>query len=458
MEAAVRKATRLDYNPPKQKHLQTLINLTFQSPGNAASIIDILDKRLRENSWIIIFKVLIIIHTLMKLGDGEKVISYVETKPSALDTSKLREKSSGVVHIQNIYLYTAYLEQRVIAYRHLRVDYVKKTMGGKEGRLRRLPVKDGLLKETIVLQKQIGTLLKSNFILEDVDSGISLYAYGLLVEDLVILFQVINESIVNILEHYFTMDKEDARTSLEIYKKFAKQTEDTSVFLDRARRLQNDLSMTIPTVKHAPLSLAAALQEYLDNTNEISSNSKPSLEHSNTAEPTAAPQDNNTITFNAQTRQPKELTDFFASLENETVTIYNNQQQQLIPVISSQPTGHNPFRTNTPPNASVQQPFVALPQQPMLPTLTTSNQQVNPFRASTMPQMNTPFSSTLALQPPLLTPQPQQSLSSNPFTLSTQQQQPTIMVAAPTPLNNKNPFHNTANNKQQQPWGNSSIF
>lgn len=156
----------------------------------------------------------------------------------------------GVVHIQNIYLYTAYLEQKVIAYRHLRVDYVKNTMGSKEGRLRHLSVKDGLLKETVVLQKQIGTLLKSNFILEDVDNNISLYAYRLLVEDLLVLFQVINESIVNILEHYFAMDKSDARTSLEIYKRFAKQTEDTISFLDRARRLQNDLNISIPTVKH----------------------------------------------------------------------------------------------------------------------------------------------------------------------------------------------------------------
>jgi hypothetical protein len=28
METAVRKATRLDYNPPKQKHLQSMIRLT----------------------------------------------------------------------------------------------------------------------------------------------------------------------------------------------------------------------------------------------------------------------------------------------------------------------------------------------------------------------------------------------------------------------------------------------
>lgn len=54
------------------------------------------------------------------------------------------------------------MEQKVIAFRHLKYDYVKNTMESKEGKLRRLSVKDGLLKETVVLQKQIGTLLKCN--------------------------------------------------------------------------------------------------------------------------------------------------------------------------------------------------------------------------------------------------------------------------------------------------------
>lgn len=67
-----------------------------------------------------------------------------------------------MVHIQNIYLYTSYLEQKVIAFRQLKYDYVKNTMGSKVGKLRRLSVKDGLLKETVVLQKQVGSLLKCN--------------------------------------------------------------------------------------------------------------------------------------------------------------------------------------------------------------------------------------------------------------------------------------------------------
>ncbi|KAI7876483.1 ANTH domain-containing protein [Mucor mucedo] len=500
METAVRKATRLDYNPPKQKHLQTLTSLTFQSPGNAASIIDLLDKRLRENSWIIIFKVLITIHTLMRLGDGDKTIAYVETKPSALDTSKLREKSSGVVHIQNIYLYTAYLEQKVIAYRHLRYDYVKNTMGSKEGRLRHLSVKDGLLKETIVLQKQIGSLLKCNFILDDVDNNISLYAFRLLVEDLLVLFQVINESIVNILEHYFAMDKTDARTSLDIYKRFAKQTEDTISFLDRARRLQHELNISIPSVKHAIyFGLSWGSNPFIA-TAQPSANFTPNQQQ---------PQQQQQLQQQQQ-QQPKELLDFFTSLENEKVNIFYNpviQQQPMFTPIMAQPTGHNPFRTNDnsnmmmiPQQQQQQQSLSSiLPQQQsmpsmmpqqsmpsmmpqqstssMLPQQSTSSmlpqQQTgtaNPFRSNTMPQMSTStptlpyFNNSGQFQSMGNTPM--QNVTNNPFAMSPtsaspqqQQQQPsTIMVAAPMAGASHNPF-NTATPKHQQlqPWG-SSLF
>lgn len=46
------------------------------------------------------------------------------------------------------------------------------------------------------------------------------------------------------------MNKSDARTSLGIYKRFARQTEETTNYLDRMKRLQNDLNMNIPMLKH----------------------------------------------------------------------------------------------------------------------------------------------------------------------------------------------------------------
>ena len=46
------------------------------------------------------------------------------------------------------------------------------------------------------------------------------------------------------------MGKPEAQRSLEIYKRFAKQTEEIHIYLDHAKRLERDMNMSIPTVKH----------------------------------------------------------------------------------------------------------------------------------------------------------------------------------------------------------------
>jgi hypothetical protein len=46
------------------------------------------------------------------------------------------------------------------------------------------------------------------------------------------------------------MSKPDAKESLDIYKKFAKQTEAVIDYLSMAKRLQRDLEIDIPVGKH----------------------------------------------------------------------------------------------------------------------------------------------------------------------------------------------------------------
>lgn len=52
------------------------------------------------------------------------------------------------------------------------------------------------------------------------------------------------------IEHYFEMNKSDATTALNIYKTFAQQTELTITYLNEARKLENNLQMSIPPIKH----------------------------------------------------------------------------------------------------------------------------------------------------------------------------------------------------------------
>ncbi|KAI8389352.1 AP180 N-terminal homology domain-containing protein [Blakeslea trispora] len=267
METAVRKATRLEYRPPKEKHLLTLKSLTLQSPHLIDSILSLLERRLKERTWIITYKVLLIVHYLMRDGNSELVAEAVLHRPSVLDASRMKNKTAGN-HVQNIYLYRAYLDERLIVYRQLDRDYVRRVHDG-EHRLRHLSVAHGLLSETDALQRQMASVLKCKFnVSEEGEHAITFVAYRMVIDDLLALFQAINESIVNLLEHYFEMNKENATKSLKIYRRFAEQTELTIDYLNEAKRYQQDLQMNIPAVKHAPLSLAAALEEYLVEMNQ----------------------------------------------------------------------------------------------------------------------------------------------------------------------------------------------
>lgn len=56
------------------------------------------------------------------------------------------------------------------------------------------------------------------------------------------------------IEHYFAMPKMDARLSLEVYKRFARQTEQIVNFLNRAKVLERELGITIPIARHVSIT------------------------------------------------------------------------------------------------------------------------------------------------------------------------------------------------------------
>ncbi|ORX56207.1 ANTH-domain-containing protein [Hesseltinella vesiculosa] len=265
MEIAVRKATRLEYRPPKQKHIRTLVNLTFHKPALIDEMLVSLARRGRENSWIIIFKVLIIVHTLLRQGNGSQTISRLEKHTEALSIHRLKEKASG--SIQNLHMYHQYLYEKLDIYRDCGIDYIKSSTKHEPSHLRHLPVSQGLLRETRLVQKQIASCLSCKFQMDIGDNAISCTAYRLVVEDLLDLCAVVNEAVVNILEHYFTMSKADATNALEIYKTFANQMDRVAEYLDLARRVERELEISIPKLNHAPVSLVSTLEDYLNEEN-----------------------------------------------------------------------------------------------------------------------------------------------------------------------------------------------
>ncbi|GAN04401.1 hypothetical protein MAM1_0062d03861 [Mucor ambiguus] len=401
METAVRKATRLEYRPPKEKHLQTLKNLTFENPASIDGILMNLEKRLKERSWIITYKVLVILHYLMREGNCVRVVDAVIKRPSVLDASKIKNKShndctTAPANVQNIYLYRAYLDERVIAFRRLKRDYVAASSSKEEGRLRHLLVKDGLLKETAALQRQMESVLKCNFYLDEKDPQITWFAYRMVIEDLLALFQAVNEGVVNILEHYFEMNKADATAALNIYKTFAQQAELTIAYLNDARKLENDIQLAIPPIKHAPLSLAAALEEYLndgsaDKVNNSQSEPLPSatqtsVQRSQSMSQQAPPQPSFQPPLQQSMQQHQTYTQ--AQMQNDPFGIQQQQQQQA--------TMDAAFSTVNR-QSSFSLPRQQQPQGAMTSLQATSMQAPNPFlTAMSQSPVNSPFATISA--------------------------------------------------------------
>ncbi|KAL1641582.1 hypothetical protein SLS61_010049 [Didymella pomorum] len=401
-EKSVKGGTKIKLAAPKSKYVEHILVATHAGEAGVAEIFRALTNRLRDSTWTIVFKSLIIVHLMIREGEPEVTLKYLAQNP----TRKLAINSFTEVQTQghNIRTYTEYLLRRAIEYGATKVDYVR----GGEGRLKRLTIDKGLLREAESVQEQIRYLLKCQPFDDEPENEITLTAFRLLTMDLLVLFHVMNEGTINILEHYFEMSKPDATRALAIYRTFARQTEAVVQYLSLARSHEHSTRLEIPKIKHAPTSLAASLEEYLNDkdfeinrrqyiaekeakksggksTNGTSKASEPrpttssQLASQPSAQPPALPKVN--------TNAP--LIDLFASLEDNQQTMATQApMQQQYP----QQTGFDQgFQQQ-----GFQQPAFQMPQQ-------TANemafgQQQQPFMQQTAQSTN-PFQMQQQQQP-----------------------------------------------------------
>ncbi|KAG6374848.1 hypothetical protein JVT61DRAFT_4233 [Boletus reticuloceps] len=305
LDKVVKLACKPKPAPPKAKYLDPIIAATWSEEGAIHDVCKALVPRLREPNAIVVFKALIVLHTMIRNGATDNVLSHL----SSSEILRLRNVSTGNWEgynaPQNMQHYALYLDSRIRAYRELKHDAIRvqaetnrdlrlnnsieedlayttapppkasstksktpqrsKTIMGRK--LRLMTVEKGLLRETKMVQKMIDSLVECRFYLDDLEDELTITALRMLVKDILILFQAGNEGVINVLEHYFEMSKYDAEEALSIYRNFCDQTERVVEYLGVAKKLQNLLNVSIPNLKHAPVSLASSLQEYLDDPN-----------------------------------------------------------------------------------------------------------------------------------------------------------------------------------------------
>ncbi|KAF8817472.1 ANTH-domain-containing protein [Phlegmacium glaucopus] len=463
-DKVVKLACKPKAAPPKAKYIDPIIAATWSNDGAVHDVCKALSPRIREPNTIIVFKALIVLHTMIRNGATDNVLSYL----SSSEVLRLRNISSGnwegYATPQNLQVYALYLDSRIRAYKDLKHDAIRvqaesnrdmrnsasieedgyrgrkdrstkpsaasvptrsKTIMGRK--LRSMTVEKGLLRETKVVHGMIDTLVECRFYLDDLEDELTTTALRMLVKDLLILFQAGNEGVINVLENYFEMSHVDATEALDIYRHFCKQTDLVVEYLGVAKKLQNLLNVPIPNLKHAPVSLAGALQEYLDDPNfeqnrieyktnkeaverppksnvngkkpdaaSSASANKPSLSTSSEAPKVSTSQQ---VATSSQ-QGSKDIIDFFAAIDEEHPTTVNPQNQSMGYV---QP-GSNPFAMAN--GQNYQQPQVTMqPTGFIVPQQTAVPQPPNPFgiflgqQQQQQQPAHRPFSSYLMSQP-----------------------------------------------------------
>ncbi|EXJ61367.1 uncharacterized protein A1O5_11925 [Cladophialophora psammophila CBS 110553] len=490
MEKIVKGATKIKLAAPKSKYIEPILSATHGGESGAAEVFRTLQLRLRDSTWTIVFKALIVVHLMIREGQPEVTLRYISESPKRLAISSFTE---GQTQGLNIRRYSEYLLERVRAFRDTKTDFVK----SGAGKMRRLTVEKGLLRQTEIVQDQIEALVRCDLLgTHDPDNEISLTAFRLLTLDLLELFKVMNEGTINVLEHYFEMSRPDAERALQIYKTFGRQTEMVVQYLSLARQYEMSTRLEVPRLKHAPTTLTNALEEYL-NDPDFELNRRQYLaqqEAKRTGKPVSAAPSSNPFdkpatkeaaaTSSVAKPQPlqsppkgpaPDLIDFFESIEQNQQTMgqanFNPQPQfqQGTPQAQSYQQAPVPLQMGYNPFLQQQQTFQsqALPQaqtQPLQTDFTGAGfggygaqpqQQVPPaggFQFSTqlspIPQNGVAnFQSQSFPSAPLSPIQPQQT-STNPFRQSTMNtgSTPFSPVSPPAPARSStNPFakHNT---------------
>ncbi|KAM8899666.1 phosphatidylinositol-binding clathrin assembly protein isoform 13-T13 [Spinachia spinachia] len=244
---AVCKATTHEVSGPKKKHLDYLIHCTNEMNVSIPQLADTLFERTANSSWVVVFKALITTHHLMMYGN-ERLIQYLASRNSLFNLNNFLDKGALQGYDMSTFIrrYSRYLNEKAMSYRLVAVDFTKMKRG-VDGVMRSMN-SEKLIKTLPIIQNQLDALLDFQANPNELTNGVINSAFMLLFKDSIRLFAAYNEGVINLLEKYFDMKKNQCKDALDIYKKFLYRMTKLSEFLK---------------VAEAPSSLLEALEQHL---------------------------------------------------------------------------------------------------------------------------------------------------------------------------------------------------
>ncbi|XP_062941088.1 phosphatidylinositol-binding clathrin assembly protein-like [Cynocephalus volans] len=263
---AALQATTKEPREPKPKHLAYLIQYINETNMSVQHLADVLYKKTRSSNWVVVFKALVTVHHLMVHGN-ERFIQHLASRPSFFTLHSFLDISIIEAYTMSAFIrrYSRYLNEKSLAYRLMASD-VTKSKRGRDGVIRAMSTEQ-LLNTLPVIQTQLDALLNFNANPDELTNGIIRAAFMLLFRDALRLFAAYNEGILNLLDKFFDMRKNECKESLGIYINFLEKTTKLTQFLRVAEQVGIDQS-NIPNLIQPPRSLLEALKQHLASLEE----------------------------------------------------------------------------------------------------------------------------------------------------------------------------------------------
>ncbi|SSD60291.1 uncharacterized protein SCODWIG_02052 [Saccharomycodes ludwigii] len=261
-EKLVKGATKIKMAPPKAKYIEPIL-IGTGDPQDFREIIRALDNRLHDTAFTICYKSLIVVHLMMREGGisnaNNLTLKFLSNHPEFFEQLRVKANPNDSMALKK---YAQYLQVRSEEYNHTdHIDYVRQSPN-------EMNINDpGLCLDHVEsLERQISSLIKNRYSQLDLTSNnLLMTCFRLLIQDLLSLYNALNEGIINLLESFFELSKPMAERTLQLYKNFVELTEDAVKYL----KVGKSCGMKIPVIKHITTKLISSLEEHLRQDNGV---------------------------------------------------------------------------------------------------------------------------------------------------------------------------------------------
>ncbi|XP_033906573.1 phosphatidylinositol-binding clathrin assembly protein-like isoform X4 [Acipenser ruthenus] len=328
---AVCKATTHEVNGPKKKHMDYLIHCTNEMNVSIPQLADTLFERSASSSWVVVFKALITTHHLMMYGN-ERFIQYLASRNTLFNLNNFLDKGALQGYDMSTFIrrYSRYLNEKALSYRLVAVDFTKMKRG-IDGVMRTMNA-EKLIKTLPIIQNQLDALLDFEANPNELTNGVINTAFMLLFKDSIRLFAAYNEGVINLLEKYFDMKKNQCKEAVEMYKKFLYRMTKLSEFLKVAEQVGIDHG-DIPDLTQAPSSLLEALEQHLASLEGKKTKEFSAASRASTLSSAVSTLSNTGMSFSRMDEKEKQQ-----ALEEEQARLQSLKEQRLKEIGMQTPT------------------------------------------------------------------------------------------------------------------------